>query len=234
LTLASLVGGGAWFAVDVFTAYQNWRANNIQERQLAAFEEANDLTRQQALTGGRVMLHRTAPVPIRSAARPFPLWRALPPMVLFLVALAVSGYEIYDRHFAEPSTASPPPRTMITDNKNWFRIGDADKWKVQQALRDAGFRGLRFQIVRYDTAQCEDLGQDLQEIFEAAGAVPQSVPGMPHGSLGKGITLSGSTDTIETKLQAVLMPLLGYRFDIERGSQPSGPLVIAIGNPPES
>jgi hypothetical protein len=99
IAIVSLIGGAVWFLVDLYSAYQAGRANDIQERQLATFEEANELTREQAMHGGRVMLHRASSVPARSIVWRFSLWRVLPPVGLFLLALVVSSYDLYERHF---------------------------------------------------------------------------------------------------------------------------------------
>jgi hypothetical protein len=134
---------------------------------------------------------------------------------------------------AKPSTIVAPPG--VTDGQQWFRVSNADKWKIAKAIRDAKFKELHFQIVRYDTPQCEVLGQDLEEIFEASGAIPMFPPGAPiSGNLQKGIVLHGQQSEPGMTLQNILTPALKYSVGRDINAQYPSYLTIAIGNPPES
>lgn len=133
---------------------------------------------------------------------------------------------------AKPSTIVAP--TGITDGRQWFRIHDADKWAIAMEIRKLGMKDQPFAIARYDNPPCEDLGQDLYEIFQAAGWKPMGEPGtLIEGHIDKGITIRAQHDA--ALLQNVLAPAL--HLAVRRADDPAWTepyIQIEIGNPPNS
>ena len=161
------------------------------------------------------------------------------PLILMIVAGVIWVVRTVETPKTELATTTPSAivtLTGITDNQQWFRISDADKWKTAKAIRDAKLKDLHFQIVRYETPQCEDLGQDLEEIFEAAGGTPIGPPGSPvGGNLQKGIVLHGQQTEPVATLQNIFSDKLRFKPDSDvKKENPLPYLTIAIGNPPES
>jgi hypothetical protein len=162
------------------------------------------------------------------------------PLILMIIAGVI--WVIHAVEAPKPEIAARPPsivapRAGITDGRQWFRVNDADRWTIAIKIRELGMKEQAFSIARYDNAPCEDLGQDLNDIFQAAGWKQIYEPGtLISGHIDKGITIRSQHDsTALTALQNVLTSALGLavrRLNDPTWTQPY--IQIEIGNPPNS
>jgi hypothetical protein len=163
---------------------------------------------------------------------------------VLLIAVGILGILIpfLGLHLRSPivrdSTREPLPAPTeahrLTDGKHWYRILPADKWNTAAAIRGLGWKDKPFSIVGYDNPECENLKQDLQDIFLAAGWKPTNEP-MLGTALPKGVSIHASQSSESIALQNILTENLGYSVKRDDPPRKEGSVIdIVVGNPPDS